>query len=63
MRKINKNLKEIPESLIVADENLTHQRRKELIKAGKYIKETKFDSRYKMPDIKDKLITIYYSIG
>ncbi len=61
MRKINKNLKEIRESLIVADENLTHQRRKELIKAGKYIKETKFDSRYKMPDIKDKLRTIYYS--
>lgn len=60
MRKIIKDLTDIPESLVVDDRNITHQRRKELIKSGEYFKEKKFDSRYKTPDIKEKLEKLYH---
>lgn len=59
MRKINKDLTDIPDSLVVDDGNLTHQRRKVLIESGKYVKAKKFDSRYKTPDIKEKLERLY----
>lgn len=60
MRKIIKDLTDIPESLVVDDGNITHQRRKELINSGEYVKEDKFDSRYKTPDIKEKLEGLYH---
>ncbi|MBQ9230734.1 MAG: TIGR02646 family protein [Prevotella sp.] len=60
MIRINKDLADIPESLLVADEQLTHKRRKELIKKGEYINKDVFDSRYKTNDIKDKLKKLYH---
>ncbi len=61
MRKIKKDLNDIPCSLAVNDKQQTHKCRKELIKARSYIEETKYDSRYKMSDIKEKLKAIYHS--
>lgn len=59
MRKIDKDLTEIPAKLVVSDKQLTHQRRIELISKGAYIYESKYESRYKTPDIKEKLNNIY----
>ena len=61
MRKINKDLTDIPESLVVADDSTTHQRRKELIVKGEYIEEPRYDSRYKTQDIHVKLRSLYHN--
>lgn len=62
MRKIDKNLVDIPKSLDPkADEGkLTHNRRKELIEKGEYIDTKSYNSRYKTHDIKDKLNNLYH---
>lgn len=60
MRKIEKDLADIPKSLVVADKQLTHKRRKELIIKGEYIDNSKYNSRYKTSDIKDKLNSLYH---
>lgn len=60
MRKIEKDLAEIPQSLVVKEDQLTHTRRKELIKNGAYIDSDAYNSRYKLPDIKDKLENLYH---
>lgn len=60
MRKIEKDLADIPKSLVVAEDQLTHIRRKELIKKGAYIDSDIYNSRYKLPDIKDKLENLYH---
>jgi uncharacterized protein (TIGR02646 family) len=59
MRKIEKDLTDIPKSLVVA-KNTTHDRRKELIAKGEYIDISRFNSRYKTRDIKDKLNSLYH---
>lgn len=71
MIKINKNIADIPESLIPAIEDMfssgqiprtsktTHQRRIELIDAGEYIDNPNYNNRYKTSDIRDKLKKIY----
>lgn len=59
MRKIDKDLADIPKSLVVAEKQLTHKRRKELIAKGQYIDNFTYNSRYKTPDIKDKLNRLY----
>lgn len=61
MRKINKNLENIPSSLVVKDENVTHQRRLELIGNKGYIDEKRYNSRYKTQDIRDELVKIYHN--
>lgn len=61
MRKIEKDLTDIPKTLVVSNKQLTHKRRKELISAGKYIDGTIYDSRYKIDDIKEKMRTLYYN--
>lgn len=60
MRRIKKDLTDIPESLVVSDEQLTHNRRKELIAKGAYIDSEAYNSRYKMPDVKKRLDNIYH---
>lgn len=60
MRRINKDLADIPATLVVSEDQLTHQRRKELIRQGKYIDEQKYNSRYKTDDIKEKLDALYH---
>ena len=60
MRKIEKDLADIPQSLVVAEGQLTHTRRKELIKEGAYIDSEAYNSRYKLSDIKDKLDNLYH---
>lgn len=60
MRKIEKDLADIPKSLVVAEGQLTHTRRKELIKNGAYIDSVAYNSRYKLPDIKEKLENLYH---
>ena len=60
MRKIEKDLSDIPKSLVVAEKNKTHIRRKELIVKGAYVDESIYNSRYKTSDIKDKLNNLYY---
>lgn len=62
MRKIEKELTDIPKSLDPdTDEGkLTHKRRKELIAKGEYIDNQKYNSRYKTHDIKDKLNNLYH---
>lgn len=71
MIKINKNIEDVPESLIPAFTNLfvnnriprssrmTHQRRMELIECQTYIDNNKYNSRYKKQDIIEKLNVIY----
>lgn len=59
MRKIEKDLTDIPKSLVVAEKIKTHIRRKELIATGAYVDEPKYNSRYKTSDIKDKLNSLY----
>lgn len=60
MRKIEKDLADIPQSLVVAEGQLTHTRRKDLIKIGVYIDSEAYNSRYKLPDIKEKLENLYH---
>ena len=60
MRKIEKDLADIPQSLVVAEGQLTHTRRKDLIKKGAYIDSEANNSRYKLPDIKEKLENLYH---
>lgn len=60
MIKINKDLTDIPCSLKVNDNNLTHRRRKELIAKGAYIDEKAYDDRYKTADIKERLKILYH---
>ena len=61
MRKISKDLKDIPESLVVADDSTTHQRRKELIVKGGFLDEPRYNSRYKTSDIQAKLKSLYHN--
>ena len=60
MRRIEKDLTDIPESLAVAEKNTTHIRRKELIALGAYVDESIYNSRYKTSDIKEKLNSLYH---
>ncbi|MFR5659485.1 MAG: retron system putative HNH endonuclease [Butyricimonas faecihominis] len=72
MIKINKDINDIPQSLVPAVvENFpngripkpcrtTHTRRKELIDQGEYIDNKNYNSRYKQSDIKEKLKVIYH---
>lgn len=60
MRKIEKDLTDIPKSLVVSDKQLTHRRRKELIAKGEYIDNYIYNSRYKKQDIKDILVSLYH---
>lgn len=60
MRKIEKDLTDIPKSLVVVETNKTHIRRKELIAKGAYVDESRYNSRYKTSDIKDKLNNLYH---
>ena len=64
MIKINKDYIDIPRSL---DDKCharpaitTNCRRRELISAGKYIDNNKYNSRYKRNDIKEKLTDLYH---
>ncbi|SHH17163.1 HNH endonuclease [Flavobacterium johnsoniae] len=71
MIKITKDTTDIPISLLPAFEDLflnkkidrlaktTHEKRMLLIKNGSYIDSNEFNSRYKLEDIRKKLITIY----
>ena len=58
MKKINKDINDIPQTL-VEQGKLTDLRRLELIKAKKYIDTDVYNSRYKTEDIRDKLKVIY----
>lgn len=72
MIKVNKDLNDIPESLIPAIEDMfggrriprtsktTHQRRIELIENGEYIDDEVYNSRYKTEDVKEKLFALYH---
>ena len=60
MRKIEKDLNDIPQTLVVSDGELTHERRKELIAKGAYIDEKIYNDRYKTDDIKDRLKGLYH---
>jgi hypothetical protein len=59
MKKINKNLEDIPLSLITSNDQLTHIRRLEIIAKKKYINERPYNDRYKTDDIRDKLKQLY----
>lgn len=69
MRRIKKDLNDIPGSLRVDSESIhhnpaktTYERRQEIISYRNYpesSKSSKYDSRYKMVDIKDQLEKIY----
>jgi uncharacterized protein (TIGR02646 family) len=73
MIKIDKDIEDIPESLIPAIADMfrdgriakmaktTHARRKELIDNESYIDHVNYNSRYKTNDITDKLKNIYKS--
>lgn len=73
MRKTNKNLNNIPISLKPPTEDYfpspskpiqqsytTHQRRAEVIDAGVYINENKYNERYKYRDVKEALFELYH---
>lgn len=60
MREIDKDLADIPALLVVSEDQLTHQRRKELIRQGEYIDKPEYNSRYKTDDIKEKLDALYH---
>ena len=60
MRKIEKDLVDIPKSLAVNSKCTTHKRRIEVITKGAYIDEPNYNSRYKTSDIKTKLNSLYY---
>lgn len=70
MRQIEKDISIIPSSLMLPDRNnfpagipqppkTTHKRRMEVIDAGNYIDEAKYNDRYKSKDIKYSLSRIY----
>jgi len=71
MIKVTKDINDIPISLIPAfsdkfpngraprPSKTTHTRRVELIDKGEYINEDKYNDRYKLDDIKEKLKVIY----
>lgn len=73
MRKINKNLDDIPTSLIPSypefftdskipsESKTTHKRRLETLTAASYTDTNIYNSRYKLKDIKEKLKLIYYN--
>lgn len=61
MKKINKDLNDIPESLVINNDKLTHQKRLELISRKKYINESSYNDRYKTDDIRKKLEPLYNS--
>lgn len=74
MIKINKDLTSIPDSLkpptsdffhppakIPRASKTTHNRRLEIINAGKYIDDRKYHSRYKAEDVKAALKSIYHN--
>lgn len=73
MIKIEKDLNDIPDSLIPdfpenfpegkipTESKTTHRRRMELIEGGEYRNEDSYNDRYKCNDIKKKLSSIYYS--
>ena len=56
MINVDKDLTNVPASL---DNVTTQRRRNELIKAGEYIHENKYHSRYKQPDVKQRLKKLY----
>lgn len=70
MRRVDKDLNDIPRSLRVDAKSLlkgpaktTNERRIELIRERRYpkaVSSTKYDARYRMPDIKDQLKLIYH---
>lgn len=60
MRKIEKDLTDIPESLVVDKTRTTHKHRKELIVKGRYIDNSTYNSCYKTSDVKDKLNSLYH---
>jgi uncharacterized protein (TIGR02646 family) len=60
MIKINKDLDDIPESLLVSMTNSTHLARLDVIGNGSYYKEKTYDKLYKKDDIKDKLNSYYH---
>lgn len=57
MIKINKDLNDIPRSLLSEE---THQRRQELINQKKYIRTEHYNKCYRASDIKEKLKTIHH---
>jgi len=59
MIKINKDLDDIPESLLVFMTNSTHLARLDVIDNGSYYKKS-YDELYKKDDIKEKLNGYYY---
>lgn len=70
MIKVSKNLSNPPISLKIPNKanfpgksprnaKTTHKRRVEIISKGAYIDENKYNSRYKMNDIRSDLISIY----
>jgi uncharacterized protein (TIGR02646 family) len=61
MRKIEKDLTKIPESLSTDTNNSTHIKRKELLLYGKYLHSDTYDKYYKKEDIKTQLKTIYHN--
>ena len=71
MIRIDKDLDDIPESLKTDPNSIsqdpartTNMRREELIQLGQYppsVSSSVYDSRYKMDDIKEKLMKIYHS--
>jgi uncharacterized protein (TIGR02646 family) len=60
MIKINKDLDDIPESLLVSMTKSTHLARLDVIGNGSYYKEKTYDKLYKKDDIKDKLNSYYH---
>lgn len=60
MRKIEKDLTDIPESLLVDNTKTTHKHRKNLIANGRYIDNSTYNSGYKKHDIKEKLNSLYH---
>lgn len=73
MIKINKDLNKIPISLKpptveyfpspskpIRQSYTTHQRREEVIDAGEYITENKYNERYKYRDVKEALFKLYH---
>lgn len=60
MRRIEKDLTDIPESLVVDNTKTTHKHRKNLIVNGRYIDNSTYNSWYKTNDIKEKLNSLYH---
>lgn len=67
MKKINKDLNDIPPSLFTDVNSIskfpakkTHQRRLEVISQGHYIDDTNHNNRYKYEDIRSRLNSIHW---